>query len=362
MLFRSPRKLPGDLREVLLRERSRADRTDSEFCLVWFAGQQLGHGVAQVLHAKLRARIRLTDYVDFAGDGSVWLVLVDCPVEACLKLIREIQESAAVWLRELEPVVYHYPGQWHDIHEAHLCPPTPARRDQAVTPSGEPSHSQLAPRAQQACNRVQPLNPLLEIRLTPLKRCVDVFAASLGLLFFAPLLVIIAAAIRCESPGPAIFAQQRLGRGHRRFKMYKFRTMVVNAEGLRERLAAFNEQDGPAFKIARDPRITRCGRWLRASSLDELPQLWNVLRGEMSLVGPRPLPVGEGEQCLRWQRHREAITPGMTCLWQVQDQRNKLRFDEWVRLDLRYIREISAWVDLKLLARTAVVALRRRGI
>jgi lipopolysaccharide/colanic/teichoic acid biosynthesis glycosyltransferase len=138
--------------------------------------------------------------------------------------------------------------------------------------------------------------------------------------------------------------------------------MLADAELRKMELLAFNEQDGPAFKIENDPRITRTGRWLRALSLDELPQLWNVLTGEMSLVGPRPLPVEEAAGCLAWQRRRMDGAPGLTCFWQVKNRRNKISFAEWARLDIRYLHERSPWLDLKLILETLWVVVRRKGI
>jgi lipopolysaccharide/colanic/teichoic acid biosynthesis glycosyltransferase len=142
--------------------------------------------------------------------------------------------------------------------------------------------------------------------------------------------------------------------------MFKFRTMVVGAEELKQDLLALNEQDGPAFKITHDPRGTRIGRFLRCTTIDELPQLWNVLRGDMSLVGPRPLPCAESDACLPWQRRRLHVTPGMTCIWQVSG-RSQVSFAEWVRMDLRYIRSLTLGHDLKLLAQTVPAVILRKG-
>jgi lipopolysaccharide/colanic/teichoic acid biosynthesis glycosyltransferase len=162
------------------------------------------------------------------------------------------------------------------------------------------------------------------------------------------------------SPGPLLFKQRRMGLGGRPFQMLKFRTMIVNAEAQRSELLALNEQDGPAFKIKDDPRITRFGKFLRKSSIDELPQLWNVLRGEMSLVGPRPLPCFEAEACEPWQQRRHDVTPGLTCLWQVYG-RSKCKFADWMRLDLRYLASRTLWRDIKLIVLTIPAVLWRKG-
>jgi lipopolysaccharide/colanic/teichoic acid biosynthesis glycosyltransferase len=143
--------------------------------------------------------------------------------------------------------------------------------------------------------------------------------------------------------------------------MYKFRTMAVDAEARKAALLNCNEQDGPAFKMEKDPRVTRVGRVLRAMSIDELPQLVNVLRGQMSLVGPRPLPIAESQQCEPWQQERLDVTPGLTCLWQVRDRREKIPFADWMRLDIRYARKRNLLLDLKLIWQTLQFVVRRKG-
>ncbi len=184
-----------------------------------------------------------------------------------------------------------------------------------------------------------------------LKRVFDFFVALAALVLLAPLLLIVAALIRLESEGPAIFRQQRVGLNGRRFTLYKFRTMRAGAEQLKEQLSHRNELDGPVFKIRDDPRVTRAGRFLRRTSLDELPQLLNVLLGDMSLVGPRPPLPDEVERYELWQRRRLSMKPGLTCLWQVSG-RNRLDFRTWMELDLRYIDHWSWMMDLKILLRT----------
>ena len=194
------------------------------------------------------------------------------------------------------------------------------------------------------------------------KRVFD-FAASLLLLALsAPLLLLLAVLICLDDPrGGPIFRQTRLGLGGRRFTMYKFRTMAVDAEQRRAELAALNEMDGPVFKIRDDPRVTRIGKFLRRSSLDELPQLFNVLLGDMSIIGPRPPLPCEAAEYTDYQSLRLIVKPGLTGLWQVRTDRNAVSFAEWVEDDMEYILNASLWGDVKLMLKTPFVMLRGEG-
>jgi len=210
--------------------------------------------------------------------------------------------------------------------------------------------------------------PILMFRSTPaiswqliVKRLMDIVGAGLGLLILGPLVMVpVAIGIRLTSPGPILFRQKRSGLHGREFTMYKFRSMVDNAEMLRVELETFNEMTGPVFKMKRDPRVTPFGRFLRKTSIDELPQLWNVLKGEMSLVGPRPPIPTEVAKYDTWHRRRLSMKPGLTCLWQISG-RNGIGFDQWMKLDLEYIDHWSLWLDLKILARTIPVVLSGLG-
>ena len=193
------------------------------------------------------------------------------------------------------------------------------------------------------------------------KRAFDFLIAAVLLIAFAPLLMLIALLIRCSSKGPILFWQERIGLNKRRFKICKFRSMVQDAEARMAVLEASNEASGPVFKMRNDPRITTIGRLLRRTSLDELPQLLNVLKGDMSLVGPRPLPVRDYEGFNEdWQRRRFSIRPGITCLWQVRG-RSSISFDRWMLLDLEYIDTWSFWLDMKILAQTVPAVLKGTG-
>lgn len=193
------------------------------------------------------------------------------------------------------------------------------------------------------------------------KRAFDFVASSLALIVLAPLLLLIAVAVKIDSRGPMLFRQQRRGRHGSTFSILKFRTMHVGAEARRDEVRHLNGVDGPLFKIkTRDPRVTRVGNFLRRRSLDELPQLWNVVRGQMSLVGPRPFVLDEADEITGWGARRLEATPGITGLWQVLG-RNDISFDEMVRLDYLYVTNWSLWWDLKILTKTVPIVLRRRG-
>jgi exopolysaccharide biosynthesis polyprenyl glycosylphosphotransferase len=210
--------------------------------------------------------------------------------------------------------------------------------------------------------------PLLSFSTTPtnealmfIRRLLDIALASAILLSFGPLFMIPAAIlIKLTSPGPILFKQLRCGLNGRQFVMYKFRSMIDNAEQLRVELETLNEMDGPVFKSSRDPRITFIGKILRRFSVDELPQVFNVLRGDMSLVGPRPPLPQEVARYERWHRRRLSMKPGMTCLWQISG-RNEVSFEDWMKLDLTYIDNWSLLLDLKILLKTVPVVLMGRG-
>ncbi|WP_088188393.1 sugar transferase [Desulfosporosinus sp. FKA] len=192
------------------------------------------------------------------------------------------------------------------------------------------------------------------------KRIFDIVLTGTGLIVISPILLIIASAIKLTSEGSVIFAQDRVGVNGRMFKMYKFRSMVVNAEELKAKLAHLNEMSGPVFKITNDPRVTAVGRFLRKTSLDELPQLWNVLIGDMSLVGPRPPLPNEVNMYDPKHRKRLAVKPGITCIWQISG-RNEVDFEEWMAMDAEYVERWSLWMDIEILAKTVPVVLMRKG-
>ena len=209
--------------------------------------------------------------------------------------------------------------------------------------------------------------PMLTLASTPrdpislsMKRALDIVVSSLALFVLTPLFAVCSLLVAVTSPGPILFKQKRVGLNGRTFTLYKFRSMYKRAEEHKAELAAFNEMSGPVFKIRNDPRVTPMGRWLRRFSLDELPQLWNVFVGDLSLVGPRPPTPDEVQQYERWQRRRLSVKPGVTCLWQVSG-RNNIDFEDWMKLDLEYIDSWSLRLDLKILLRTIPAVISARG-
>lgn len=186
------------------------------------------------------------------------------------------------------------------------------------------------------------------------KRLIDIIGALSGIIVLSPLLLIVALLIKRETKGPIFFHQIRIGLNGKKFKMYKFRSMIVNAEELLDKLKNKNEMSEPMFKMKNDPRVTRIGKFLRRTSIDELPQLFNVLKGEMSLVGPRPNLPREVKKFNEYHKLKLLVKPGLTCYWQVMG-RSSIDFEQWIELDIKYLEKRSIWVDLKLIFETVVV-------
>ncbi len=338
--------------EHLVRERARVDRTGGNLSLVVFAPRSRTSAdktlqeVATVLHQRLRS-------FDEAGwlDDEVLGVLLSGTDEAGGWIVADDVRAALPKDCESPRVrVYQYPTQTDDREET---------IEQLCSELAEQS-PELTDEAEEKEKRVHAMEEIFVQPTPPVKRTMDVVGALVGLAILSPLLLAVATVIRLTSPGPVFFRQQRSGRGGKPFEMIKFRSMVVDAEARKQGLMDQNEQDGPAFKITNDPRITWIGKLIRATSIDELPQLWNVVRGEMSLVGPRPLPVSETAGCQRWQRQRLDVTPGLTCIWQVHG-RSRVSFADWVRMDVRYIRSRTVFQDLKLILQTVPSMVLRKG-
>lgn len=186
------------------------------------------------------------------------------------------------------------------------------------------------------------------------KRLIDIIGSLLGLVLLAPILLIVGILIKLDSKGPIIFSQKRVGLNGKEFEMYKLRSMVVNAEEIKDKLKEKNEMSGPMFKMKDDPRVTKVGKFIRKTSIDELPQLINVLKGDMSLVGPRPSLPNEVKKFDDWMLRRLEVKPGITCYWQVMG-RNNIDFENWMKLDIKYVDERNFWLDIKLIFKTFFV-------
>ena len=291
----------------------------------------------------LKRRLRMTDSAGLLRDGRVGVLLPDTLPSGAWKVASDICEVYPVGHSRPDCEVLVYPE--HPGHGAEHLHKRLAKEPVAVRPAGVTDGS---------------VESLFACSLPVWKRGLDIAGASCGLLLTAPVILLAAVAIKLSSPGQVFYTQEREGLGGRRFRIWKLRTMRLDADQLKDSLRPYSEQDGPAFKMMRDPRITRVGRILRRFSLDELPQLWNVLRGEMSLVGPRPLPVDESLGCIAWQRRRLQVTPGLTCIWQIEG-RNIVPFEEWIRMDLDYAQRRSLWYDLRIILRTPPALIFAKG-
>jgi len=322
---------------LLRRERELADRGTRRFCLLTLRASDVRALAA--FEGELLGRLRSSDVVGRLGAERLGVLLTDTEADGAQVVARWAAQAATRLGFALGAEIGVYP----DSGTAPVQPAQPAHGADTLPP---------AP--------LVDLGALVEIPTPFSKRCLDVVLSALALVFLAPLFALIAIAIRLDSAGPVVFRQLRAGRGGRPFVFYKFRSMFVDAEARRQALAGRNEQEGPIFKMRADPRVTRVGRWLRRSSLDELPQLWNVLRGDISLVGPRPPMLDEVARYERWQRRRLCVAGGITCTWQVSG-RSAIPFREWMRLDLRYIACRNLWLDLRLLLRTLPAVISDRG-
>ncbi len=415
---------PAEFRRIVLRERARSDRNGGSLSLILLsagAEKSLGEHI-ESWAASIAERVRCTDAVGWFDGHTLGIALPDTDHEGALMVIRLLRSKLppeagrAHWrilvhpehtanldgrstskssgadgagpsdpldlLRApLRPAPIAFaarsealgrdpaPGGGSESSgELRSAPSAPRRRVVSavatLTRERRDSASAVAPapipRALTTAVPIGSLQSLLLVPTSPFKRAVDVAGAALALIVLSPVMLAAAVAVKLSSPGPVLFRQQRAGLGGRAFTFYKFRTMGVDAEQRKQELLARNEMTGPVFKIAADPRITKVGRVLRRTSIDELPQLWNVLVGDMSLVGPRPPIVAEVKGYQRWQLRRLDIRGGLTCIWQVSG-RSAIQFDDWVRLDLRYVEKSSLRTDASLLLKTIPAVLTCRG-
>lgn len=330
----------AEFRTEVTRERIRADRNHSQFAIlaIELPPDRSSRRDYLFLAKALRRRLRVTDTAGFLADNRVAVLLPETPQAGAWKVASDVCDCYRVGKERPNCEVYVYPDD------------------------SEPSVDKWSQQEKQAVATASvDLDSLFALPTPMMKRAMDVVGAAVGLMLAAPLLFLLGVLIKVTSPGPVFYTQMREGRGGRRFRMYKLRSMRADAEQLQAALRAQSEQDGPAFKMRHDPRTTWIGRLLRKTSLDELPQLWNVLLGDMSLVGPRPLPVAESLQCSGWQRRRLTVLPGLTCIWQVRG-RSAVSFEEWMRMDMEYLRYRSFTYDFGLVLMTIPTLLMPRGI
>ncbi len=356
----------GYLKKMITRERLRSDRSRSSFALVtlalpspWQSGEL--HQAARVL----RDRLRATDDVGLLDLQRLAILLPETPPAGAWKVADDVSRLLSRDMRRFEVEVFAYPNpgerqdRMNDIDELDVSDSdrSPHKHNFSGT------HGEIASANGKSPPRdcIAPMQSLFVRPLPAWKRALDILSASAALIVLSPLLLLIGLAVKATSRGPLIYAQQRDGQAGRRFHIYKFRTMIVDADAMKAQLRSLSEQDGPAFKLKNDPRVTPFGRFLRRTCLDELPQLFNVLRGDMTLVGPRPMCSKEARECAQWQRRRLDVTPGLTCIWQIQTG-PKPAFDDWMRMDLRYSSSYSFWHDLKLIAMTIPAIMRRDGV
>lgn len=334
----------------LAKERSRVDRFGGEVSLLVLAARD-ERSRSETLQATadiLASRIRDTDEVGWFDADTLAVILPGTDAEGAWCVADAVFERLPADVIPPASRVYTYP-----------------HGDTFPTEDGEKKATTVRSGMENSSGRPRPVLPLQALfmeRLPWPKRLLDIAASGLALIALLPLFALVALGIKFTDPGPVFYSQRRMGRGRQPFRIYKFRSMYVDADRRKAELMALNEADGPAFKITNDPRVTPLGRYLRSTCIDELPQLWNVFRGDMSLVGPRPLAWDEALRCLRWQNRRFDITPGLTCLWQVQPARNSMPFADWMRLDLDYVRSGTFRSDIRLIWRTGVVMLGGKGI
>jgi lipopolysaccharide/colanic/teichoic acid biosynthesis glycosyltransferase len=353
----------GEFMRTLAREVARSERTGEVLSLMVIGLERAFAEDLRLLLDYLQSRLRLTDDVGWLEDQSLAVLL---PMTGSAQA-HTVAESILAALGEAQSRI-HWQLLSSDRDPALFeSSPTPFDRDSAAPPPSDredpPSGGAERNGHRHEARRVQaqPLAPLLLVPIPARKRVFDVICAALMLLALSPLFLLVALAIKLDSRGPVLFRQPRVGQGGRVFDLLKFRTMVVNAEELLADLQADNHRDGPAFKIRKDPRITRVGRWIRGNAIDELPQLWNVLMGDMTMVGPRPMLPREVAHYEDWQRARLRVVGGLTCIWQVDGRLRNVPFADWMRQDIRYGTRYSARRDFALIARTAWVVLSRRG-
>lgn len=350
-------------RSRLETDRLRADRMGIAMTLVtvrWELGNDPAESTARAFDV-VEKHLRATDELGRLSDHEVAVVLWDTDEAGANVFVDRLLKNAPADL-PLEATLFVYPSRTAKPRNENKSKPVDNDEDSPASnsPGGDSTSDNESAERPSADVPVEQLEPAMATAMSPLRRAVDFVGATIGLILASPILAIAAVAIKISDQGPVLFVQERAGLGGRPFRIYKLRTMCVNADEKKKELLAHSEQDGAAFKLTNDPRVFRVGQILRKTSIDELPQLINVIRGDMSLVGPRPLPVAEAEQVAGWQRRRLDVMPGLTCIWQVEG-RSRVSFVEWMRMDMRYIQQRSLFEDIYLMFATIPAVLLRRG-
>ena len=339
-------------------ERMRVDRNQSVLSLLLVRLHKPRSQDIAFFARVLEGRLRITDTPGLLNDGRIAILLPDTSQEGAWKVAADISEVYPVGPDRPECEVLVYPGS--DRTDKGQTRELDSTNDDSEDFPPEEQQEEVAT-STPASRAVQTNNFFFMKPHPSWKRSLDILGGCVGLLASLPILLVAAVAVKATSRGPAFFRQEREGYGGKRFTIWKLRTMQIDAEARKHSLRPFNQQDGPAFKMMKDPRTTAVGRFLRWSSMDELPQFWNVIVGDMSLVGPRPLPIEESAACEDWQRRRLHVKPGMTCTWQVCERGN-VSFDEWARMDLRYADNYDLAEDLRLLFFTLPSVLLQKGM
>ncbi len=394
--------LPEDeFRRLLERERSRAERNCRSFSVVEMDTSAVAPPLIVRALELLKHRRRLTDDIGWIRQDAIGVLLAETDAAGAASYVQDIVQlldeaecplPARVFVHEGESFDNQgsgfdrrRPGETQSAFRRRAQdrrdPPEPPSASTELSPSsahadgagGDPGSPQGPSDGESGLIRgevsrvattpdgaVGDMGTLFQQPMPWWKRAWDLSWAAILLVGISPVMLVIAILVKATSPGPVIFRQWRAGRGGRPFLFYKFRTMIDGADALKEELRASNEVSGPVFKIKKDPRVTVLGRVLRRTSLDELPQLWNVIKGDMSLVGPRPPTLDEVPKYEGWQRRRLDLTGGITGLWQVSG-RNEVSFEEWMRMDIRYSRTRSPWNDLRILFKTIRAVVTGRG-
>lgn len=370
----------GEFERAVLREKARTERNGRRFSLLVFTPRGPREDLERLLPILAR-RVRLSDLVGRLDAERLAVILPETGGFEAWTLADSVLDLGGASGLEFDCSVHTFPFEGHSGEDDHGGGDGPSngngtQNGNGTHRNGNGKHAPLVedpgtPTDLRAKGRGttrpsqerRPVGDLSQAFLLPLprwKRCMDVILAALLLVVAIPVSILTAIAIKLTSPGPILFKQLRVGRAGRTFTFYKFRTMCVDAEASKGDLLHRNEQEGPVFKMANDPRVTPIGTFLRRSSIDEIPQLWNVLRGDMALVGPRPPTPEEVSKYETWQLQRLNLTGGLTGSWQVSG-RSLVGFVDWVRMDIRYARERGFWHDLVLLAKTPWAVLSRRG-